>query len=247
METLCADVKNLQQVQDESGDFLAVEIWKGLTFDSKGNITKIDFESDFGYNLFRGSDEEEVDETPTIGPEGSMDLQWIPQSVKYFNISDLDISGSVDTTKLPRSLKAFNISFNSFEGDFDMAGLPDKIEVLNIQHNALSGYLVLADFPRSLRRLYASHNAFAGEIKMEDLPPGMLTFNVRENKLCGDISLRNLPVGIENINLKLNLFAQDVLEVNVVNAAMYRRIFVDKAKFGKIVDTDGNDVTDAFL
>ena len=246
MEALCADVDNLQAFQDANGEFIPIESWEGLKFDSDGNVSKINFDSKFGCNLFLNEGEEPVDENPPIGPGGSMDLQWIPHSVISFSISDVEISGSVDTSILPRGLEEFDISFNSFRGEFSMAGLPGGLRILNVQGNELSGSLIIADIPRRVYHFNISDNAFSGEINFGDLPPNLSVFYARKNKLYGTISLQRLPESIQGFAISGNDFAQDVLVVRAKDMWKYGRFRLDTHKFGKIIDEAGTDVTDKF-
>ena len=245
METLCADVENIHKVQDANGDFMPIESWSGLKFDSDGNISEIDFDSNYGANLFRDEDEPEVDENPPIGPGGSMELQWIPQSVRKFFMQEVRISGTVDTHKLPRRLEEFDISKNKFTGEFRTEGLPDTLRVLNIQMNNLSGSLSIAAIPRCMHRFYASYNNFSGEVNLNDLPPEIAVFHVQHNALCGSISMQRIPVSIKHMDIRHNNFEQDVLVVRATAETDYP-FGIDRDKFAKIVDDEGHDVKDKF-
>ena len=240
METLVADVQSLARIQDSQGVFLRVEHWAGLTFDSSGNITFIDF-TNYG---FHDSDGEECTEDPPIGPGGSMDLQWIPHTAVSFNVSEQNFIGLVETAKLSRGLQNFDISQNEFFGEFRMDGLPSGLVHLIIQYNRLSGSIVVADIPRGLRKFLAARNEFSGSINLEDLPPGLSMFSVNGNKLHGEISLRHIPEKLKHIDLKGNDFGQEVLVANVAASQAYMRIQMQK--FGKIVDDAGTDMAHKF-
>ena len=248
LEILCANMKDAKQLKDAEGDFRDIELWKGLRFDAKGNVSEIDFEHNFDFDFFASSDEEAdaYTEGTSLGPGGSMDLQWIPESVTAFCIAYLEISGSVDTAKLPRKLEEFDISCNVFTGEFRMDGLPETMKGLNVKRNALSGQLILADLPRGIQMVYVSNNAFTGCVKMEDLPPRIEIFDAEQNQLCGEISLEKLPNLLSTLDLTHNNFKQDVLVAPSAEMLKYRRLFIDKEQFGKIVDRHGNDVSGKF-
>ena len=241
MEILCGSVKNLKKVQDKNGDFMPIERWKGLKFDSDGNLVDINFDSNTLTYLFDegGAQPEES----SIGPGGSMDLQWIPSTVTSFSIADLEMIGSLNTADLPRKLQIFDVSFNEFEGEIGTGGLPETLKVLNIQYNNFSGSLILAALPRGLDRFFATQNAFTGEIKLQDLPPQISVFAVEQNDLSGEISMRHIPLSIERLDLTHNDFGQDVLVVRRMARWKYRCIQIDKEKFEKIVDDEGDDIS----
>ena len=176
METLVADVQSLARIQDLQGAFLRVEHWSGLTFDSSCNITFIDFPN-FG---FHDSDAENWTEEPPIGPGGSMDLQWIPQTVVSFNVSEQNLIGSVETAN-SRGPQIFDISQNIFFGEFRMDGLPRGLVHLTIQYNRLLGSIVVVDMQRGLHKFLTASNEFSGSINLEDLPPGLSMFCVNGN------------------------------------------------------------------
>ena len=194
MELLCADVKNLSQVQDADGCFIDIQNWRGLRFNDDGDLISIDFDQEMPFNLFGNAEDMDDDRSPfTIGPGGSMDLKWIPKTVTTFFISDIEIGGTVDTLSLPRSLKYFDISSNKFYGTFDTSGLPENIETLDIHSNAFEGSLVIADLPRGTRSFSGHYNGFTGSIHLEDLPPKIEVFAVNGNSLTGTLNMRNLP------------------------------------------------------
>ena len=240
METLLAEVYGLEAIQNADGTFLDVEQWEGLDFDSEGNITEIDFECEVDYELI---DDEENE--PLIGPGGSMDLQWISQSVTSFSVANNELEGSVDTQNLPRGLEKFNISFNEFSGEFSLAGLPNTLQLLNIQSNRLSGSLVLADLPRGMEKMFASRNRFTGELNLDDLPPQIEEFAAKDCQLSGALSMRHMPASMKLFDIIGNAFGQDVLVANVADSSAYL-LLIQKERFGKIIDENGNDMSHKF-
>jgi len=48
--------------------------------------------------------------------KGVMDLQWLPEGVERFNISENELSGSVETSRIPESLVDLNVFHNRFYG-----------------------------------------------------------------------------------------------------------------------------------
>ena len=239
MEALCADVEELNKVQDADGDFIPIESWKGLKFDSDGNVSEIDFDCNQLLRFIPG-------ESPTIGPGGSMHLQFIPQSVTSFSIQNALIGGTVDTSKLPRGLKKFDISLNCFFGEFSMTGLPDTLRVLNIPNNSLSGLLILAEIPRKALQVDISYNDFTGKVRFEDLPPEIRSFTARANKLCGEISLQSIPRSVGHLDIRGNEFAQDVVVVRAADKPKYGHFRIDTKKIGKVIDDTGVNVTYMF-
>ena len=239
METLLAQVHYLEAIQNADGSFLDVKQWEGLDFDSAGNITEIDFEYAVDYELI---DDEENE--PIIGPGGSMDLQWIPQSVTSFSVANNELEGSVDTQNLPRGLEKFNISYNEFSGEFSLAGLPKTLQLLNIQSNRLSGSLVLADLPRGMEKMFASRNRFTGELNLDDLPPQIEVFTAKDCHLSGALSMCHMPESMFLLDIIGNTFGQDVLVANVADSSAI--LTIQKERFGKIVDEDGNDMSHKF-
>ena len=242
MEMLCAGSANARRIQDANGLFRDVKEWEGISFDSDGNIAKIDFAPSLDYDQW---DDDEAEQTPfrALGQGGSMDLQWIPRSVVHFDIKSLNVEGTIDTSSLPRNLKQFMISYNKFFGEFKMAGLPVSLEILDIETNNFSGPLIIADLPRGLRGCEAGCNAFSGSIQLADLPRKLTAFSVRRNQLCGDLCIRNIPHSIVKIDLRGNDFGQKVLVVSLASRSMGPSMYLEKEKFGKIVDESGNDMS----
>ena len=245
MEMLCAGSADLDRIQDKDGEFTDIQTWKGLQFDSDGNIIEIVFRPNQGLGLFADSDEEEDtdDSFPAIGRDGALDFQWIPCSVRIFDAHDLALHGTVDTTVFPRKLERLIISANELDGELNLLGLPRTLKLFHIQFNKFSGNIRIADLPRCLESFEAAQNAFTGEIHLGDLPPCMRRFSVRGNRLSGKLDMRSLPISLASLDLTRNDFAQDTLVANIDHLPMYC-ITIDKAKFGKIIDDEGDDMKD---
>ena len=242
MELLVQDVKNLQRILDKAGEFLDVEKWSGVSLSEAGDITDINFTSYYDWEGgFDDDGEVDIVDVYRIGPDGSIDLRWIPRRVRSFNIASLDLRGTVDTLALPRELVRLNIAENQLSGEFAIEHLPPTLEHINIEYNFFTGSLNMASLPPAATVFRAGHSKFEGSIDLSRLPAGMKEVFIMKEKLSGSIDLTRVPSTLKNLTLTLLDISQEKLVIRP-DSLESCTIKVDKERFQKIVDTNGVNV-----
>ena len=244
MEILVADIENNTAFHDGDG-FLDIQSWEGLSFGDDGNLKKIDFAADVGMGLFADDSDEEDEDNFIIGPKGSIDLKWIPRSVKRFDIFWLKLSGTVETSELPENLEFFDIASNDFTGTFSIPSLPRKLTNVRISSNQLSGTLDIDKMPRTMEKFSAEQNQFHGKLNLSCLPKEIVTLRLGANNFSGEIDLRSIPSKMRFFSAHRTAIRQDKLVIKVPNEGVQYFRFSTR-NFSEIVDTEGNDLKKAF-
>ena len=238
MELLVSDIKDIGALQDAEGEFLPIHDWHGVHFEP--HIDEIDFGENttpFGFI---------VGDRYVIGPEGSIDLQWMPSAVEYFIITGLRLDGTVDTSAFPESLVQIELTGNNFRGPFAIESLPRNMHSVYASENLLDGSLNLPGLPDTMVEFVVADNNFSGSIDLSSLPEGMLTIDLANLKLTGSIDLQRLPAQLNLLKLDGNGFQQSTL---VFDPAKHPDLqcFLDKESFGAIVGSDGSDTTNSVI
>ena len=239
MELLVADIHHLDKVQNKDGEFLDITEWKGIEIVDDA-VTKIELRQT---ESFLASDEEF-----TVGPEGSIELQWLPQGLDVLDIEEMALEGTIETSGLPRDLRYMDISGNSLSGTFCTKGLPENIEKVFIGKNNLHGSLHLESLPRKLIWFYAEKNEFSGELDFSSLPVPIETIYLKHNQFSGSIDLRNIPDVLGLLELRRNQITQETLVVRDTSSVKkgILRVFLDHDKFSEVVSMSGEDISDIF-
>mmetsp|Transcript_20869 Transcript_20869/g.32553 ORF Transcript_20869/g.32553 Transcript_20869/m.32553 type:complete len:290 (-) Transcript_20869:73-942(-) len=166
----------------------------------------------------------------SLALEGSLEFQWIPDTVITFhvygdrfygtvdwpalqesnvqrlNIGDNRLVGTFAVELLPNSIRFVAVSKNKFDGSLQLPQLPRNMTELFAYENNLHGTLQLTNLPKTLRTLSIASNKFSGSIVFKNLPQGMKGIFLSNNALSGDIDLCELPSSIERVNLSKNKF-----------------------------------------
>uniref|UniRef100_A0A7S4UQ14 Leucine-rich repeat protein n=1 Tax=Paramoeba aestuarina TaxID=180227 RepID=A0A7S4UQ14_9EUKA len=168
-----------------------IQNWIGLTFNNEDEtLIEVDWS-----------------ETNTDGPlEGSISLEWLPATVKKFDLRVNRVEGSANLTHLPEALKSLDLSENHFAGEIKLDSLPEHIEELLLHENVLTGPLNLTSLPDSLRELNLGGNHFSGSVDLTGLPESMKILVLAENQLSGAINLMHLPHQFSGLLLAGNKF-----------------------------------------
>ena len=240
MELLVGGVSILHNIQDEQGDFLDVNTWPGVKTNDIGNVVEVRFPPTIRFNALEGGHGQFVS-FYAIGPEGSMDLSWIPRFTKRFDISQVALQGTVNTAALPRQLEIFDISRNKFSGMFSIPGLPSTLQIISIAFNSFIGSLDVTKLPQGLCSWNAESNYFQGTIDLSRLPPYLTVFNMSHTEISGTIDLRNIPSSICLFALESTFVEQETLVIGVPfgTEAHFR---LDKSQFQNIVNNHGDDL-----
>ena len=154
MELLLGDRKmsraSKRSFKDPTGEFRDVKEWLYVKFDESDAVNEIDW----SYS----------------GMHGGIETQYIPPTVRNFNMSGNRLKGTINWQTLPRALCRFCIDFNQLSGSVDFSHLPENLSELYIGWNKFSGSVDLAGITQSIRTLKFSGNRFSGELDLNHLP-----------------------------------------------------------------------------
>ena len=158
-----------ERFQDEDSTFLPVEKWRGLHFDRSNQVNRIEW--------------------PWSSLQGSVLVEWIPESVECLRIGHNKLCGSVHFNLLPPVLRMASMSTNEFSGSADFTCLPHAMRTLYIAVNHFSGSVDLTHLPDKLQSFDLSHNEFSGTISLSKIPGAMFNLDLRANAFVGEIWL----------------------------------------------------------
>uniref|UniRef100_A0A7S4NWK7 Leucine-rich repeat protein n=1 Tax=Paramoeba aestuarina TaxID=180227 RepID=A0A7S4NWK7_9EUKA len=224
LELLVANFDDKNAFRDADGYFDDIKNWRGVSLNDAGDVTAIDWEEeDAGYVYPK--------------PGGSIDLSWIPSTVRDFDIPQLTLQGTIDTFELPRKLRDIDVSRNLFTGTLETGGLPRDLRSIYVGHNQLTGTLDIQGLPRGLKTLSASKNSFSGPIVFSDLPETLHYCMLSNNSFSGFLDMSVLPENIKTFIIDANAFeTPNVLIVPVKSMMMCQ---LDKGTIEEVRTTEG--------
>ena len=193
MELLIQGIENKKKITKENCS--DIEYWDRLTFDEDGDVTRIDW--------------------VVFGLRGKIDLQWLPSTVKYFQITFNALKGSVDLSHLPTKLESVFLDNNSFQGTLDLKALPGPLVTLSASRNQFSGSPCLVCLPPKLRVLMLAHNSFSGSLDLTSLAAALTYLNLASNQFEGHVHFGALPDSLSMLNLSENALLEGCVEENV--------------------------------
>ena len=143
----------LRKWRDDSGDFLDISDWRGLTFDKEGNLTH--------FQLVRALF------------TGSLDFHWLPSTVLLIEFTSNTFYGEIDLCALPSSLRALWLNENSLTGSVNLTSLPPNLQGIDLSKNKFSGEIDVSRIPLSLNVLFVRQNKLSGVLDLSALqrPP----------------------------------------------------------------------------
>ncbi|KNH03883.1 leucine-rich repeat protein [Perkinsela sp. CCAP 1560/4] len=240
LEVLVGDFGNTQAFWNADGEFKEICDWDGVQFYSTQSdvVYSIDWDA---ISVMRSSADADGTVYGVEHPVGSIDLRWIPSSVKYVSISELSLIGSIDTRSLPRELTFLRLLRNRLSGTFHTADLPHTLRIIMVSTNNLTGSLDLTRLPHRITLFDASHNAFSGSIDLRALPATLEHLSLNHNRLSGSIDFRFLSGNLRRCALEQNAFRQDVAVLSANRSGMLV-LGLDSGTFGSCVDTNGEAV-----
>mmetsp|Transcript_19755 Transcript_19755/g.30906 ORF Transcript_19755/g.30906 Transcript_19755/m.30906 type:complete len:232 (-) Transcript_19755:61-756(-) len=171
MDLFIERISNNEKIRHSRDDSL--DKWAHIQCDDDGNVT--DFNWSFG-NL-----------------EGSIDLKWLPPTLKSVRVSANCLEGTLDLTDLPDGLEILWATLNRFSGTISLDNLPQKLQGLNLTRNKLSGAVNLTKLPESLELLYLSENSFCGTVDVTQLPKNIEEIHLDQNDFEGETDFTKLP------------------------------------------------------
>ena len=175
MNMVIAGIENREKICGSCDDQKDMSEWKGVKVDrATHDVVEIDWQA--------------------MGLKGSIDLQWLPATVKRVFLNKNLLSGSVDLACLPAELKFLALSQNHFTGTVDLSTLPDGMEKLRLYGNKLSGSLELRRLPASLHEMRVNQNKFTGSVCLTELPAGLQHIDLSQNEFSANPTKGHLSV-----------------------------------------------------
>ena len=234
LELLVQDFDGISELKDHHGDFKSISRWRGVMCGEEERVHRIDWGNilDYAFGC-------EIDCGP-LNPGGSIDFQWIPSMVAYFNICRMGLAGSIETAHLPGGLTELHIGENRITGLFVMRDLPRNIEVVDVSRNTLNGSLDMLSMPRGMREFFANNNNFSGSAELTRLPETLSELNLSNNKFSGVLDLSTLPTKLEKLWLRNNQFKQEVLTVGRIPS---KRMSIEWKNFASVQNLGGASIS----
>ena len=214
LELLIQDIKYKERFQDDSGAFLDICDWVGLSTDEDGQVYRIMWtRSTFNY-----ADLERID------------FRWLPPSLLFLHISGNSTLGSLETCDLPRSLCFIRLRENKLYGTLNLRTLPPDMRLCDVGFNQFTGSLDLGQLPKGLETLFLTSNEFSESIDLTNLPSTLSKINLAKNKLSGNLDLSQLPEKIARVLLQGNEFSGYVNCTNMPESLQVLRLDSSKVK-----------------
>ena len=171
MELLVQGLNDRNLFCDEDGSFLEVESWAEVEV-KESCIESIDWSTFIGA-FFPGG--------------GTIALDWIPDTVRVFEVWTNALEGTLNTRLLPNALRYFDVSENKLSGKVELHQLPPNVTYFDICRNMFSGEVCLKRFPKNLDFLDMAHNMFSGSVSLLHFPPNLKFIRMHDNRFHGDV------------------------------------------------------------
>ena len=104
MEILIDGITNREKLCGNKDEPKDIKEWKKVTLNEKGEVTEIKW----GF----------------LGLIGVIFLQWLPSTVRVFDLWNNFLTGTIDLCHLPETLNIIDTSFNTFNGTLNLENLP---------------------------------------------------------------------------------------------------------------------------
>mmetsp|Transcript_5736 Transcript_5736/g.8668 ORF Transcript_5736/g.8668 Transcript_5736/m.8668 type:complete len:293 (-) Transcript_5736:64-942(-) len=233
MELLVETIKN-SKVLTHDGlevDRLELDKWLGVTVENE-EVTSIHWSS--------------------ASIEGSINLEWVPDSSTRFNVYGNLLEGIVDLAKISKGscLERLVLGCNKFSGPLHLRYLPPKLEYLDVANNQFDGSMDLEHLPTTLRQIYGYKNSFSGSLRLQNLPKTLEIISISENNFEGPICLTDLPQSLTGLylsqcklsgSLNLNPIPKKLERINLDYNAFSGEVAIDNLRpSGVFVFLDGN-------
>ena len=106
LECLVESMDMKRHLKDKDGEYLEINEWKWTKFDPNGDVLVIDWS----------------DKWPDAN-SGTIELRWIPDTIKSFHITGTKYEGTLDVGGLPASLENLYLQRNNMDGTVDFAAV----------------------------------------------------------------------------------------------------------------------------
>lgn len=139
------DAEKIYQTEENLGDMTS---WAGLSLNAASTeVHEIKWR---GYYL-----------------HGSLDLNWIPSTVRRFDVSQNNLEGALQLSALGAKMVSANFGYNQFSGTIDLTKLPEALTNLSLTSTIVSGDVDFRQLPRSLLYLDVSDTTLSGNLPTE--------------------------------------------------------------------------------
>ncbi|KNH07965.1 leucine-rich repeat protein [Perkinsela sp. CCAP 1560/4] len=191
LELFIADIERAHEICYDLENPDDVCEWQGVSCDAEGNVTE------FSWNWkFKDG-------------KGSIDMLYLPLTIRQVNMQCNALGGTVDLRCLPRSLEELDIGTNNFTGTLELTELPNNLRKLSLDENAFSGSVNLTQLPKVMTDLSLSSNALVGRVDLENLPASLEYLALQKNNFSGTVFLCQAQKKIVNLANNKNLTVLD--------------------------------------
>ena len=198
---------------DQNDNFIDFQQWVGVGWNIDEQVIKIE------WALLRGT----------------MDLQWLPQTVREVRIESCShLHCKVDFTIFPPALRVFHLEGQYITGNIHLHALPMNLEEIRMKFCSLEGTIKLESIPQSLELLYIENNNTAiseidlksnsetlreiqifyglveGTLDFVDSPPRLVYINLSMNDIGGTLRFTGLAQSVKKLILNGNLFCGEL-------------------------------------
>uniref|UniRef100_A0A7S4NSP2 Leucine-rich repeat protein n=1 Tax=Paramoeba aestuarina TaxID=180227 RepID=A0A7S4NSP2_9EUKA len=187
LEIFLSSITNTEGIIEDSTE--PISTWRNLTFNESGELTRISWE---GMNL-----------------EGSIELKWLPSTLKFLTLKSNHLSGSLDLTDLPDDTQSLFLLRNAFTGSIDLTRLPDSMLLLDVSGNHLSGCIDVTKLPASLKVLMLHSNDFSGWTDFRAIPETLKILSLCRTNLEGDLVQKVSTQKFSSTNSKVNIIIEE--------------------------------------
>ncbi|KNH04332.1 leucine-rich repeat protein [Perkinsela sp. CCAP 1560/4] len=104
---------------------------------------------------------------------GTLEIQWLPSTVRYFALTGSTIEGTIEVSLLPRGMERLYLQRNRITGTLVLPKMPETMEYFIMHTNQLSGSLDLMKLPAVLKALHLYTNQFSGTVVIGDSTNGV--------------------------------------------------------------------------
>ena len=192
MELLVEHVE-AENIFIDEGEARDVHDWPGVSCGDDGSVCSIDWSC-----------------MDLLTLRGTIRVEWLPQTIRLFDVSLNRLAGEIPTATLPNELRIFNAQYNDFSGTLCLSTLPPQLQVFRADHNRLTGSVCLESLLQTLEQLFLDDNRFEGEVCLTRLPARLFKLWLKENRLCGELNFSALPEKLTELFLSKNNFSGSV-------------------------------------
>ena len=150
--------------------------------------------------------------------DGTLNLKYIPLTVKTITIAPSDVEGRLCTESLPEGLEELLVVNTYFYGFVNLSSLPPNIHTVHLSTNAFRGSVCLSALPATIKLLDLQSNRFLGPISLDSLPGKLEVLRLSHNLFCGSVSLQELPASLRELDLSFNQIIGSIIIDNVSEA-----------------------------